>query len=209
MGRAQSHPRRHQRLGATTHQGRPEAGRAARANRRSHARHLSAHRRTPRDPPGRPRPRGPDPVRADLRNDRQPEGRTHPPAGSPQDSSLRPTSRPARVRAQGCSGPPGEDPLHPPGHAPVLHSHRDTAHDEQHSQAASRRNGAGRGAQCDSASVPSNRSNSNQRDRRPAACVRTPRHSDPSITREHYIRRNETVNPITADFLEQAFGRAG
>lgn len=33
-------------------------------------------------------------------------------------------------------------------------------------------------------------------------------HSDPSITREHYIRRNETVNPITADFLEQAFGRA-
>lgn len=28
-------------------------------------------------------------------------------------------------------------------------------------------------------------------------------HSDPSITREHYIRRNETVNPITAEFLEQ------
>lgn len=34
-------------------------------------------------------------------------------------------------------------------------------------------------------------------------------HSDPSITRQHYIRRNETVNPITADFLEQAFGSAG
>ena len=33
-------------------------------------------------------------------------------------------------------------------------------------------------------------------------------HSDPSITREHYIRRNETVNPVTAKFLEQAFGRA-
>jgi len=33
-------------------------------------------------------------------------------------------------------------------------------------------------------------------------------HNDPVITREHYIRRNETVNPITADFLEQAFGRA-
>ena len=33
-------------------------------------------------------------------------------------------------------------------------------------------------------------------------------HSDPSITREHYIRRNETVNPVTAEFLEQAFGRA-
>ncbi len=32
--------------------------------------------------------------------------------------------------------------------------------------------------------------------------------SDPAITREHYIRRNETVNPATADFLEQAFGRA-
>lgn len=32
-------------------------------------------------------------------------------------------------------------------------------------------------------------------------------HSDPSITRDHYIRRNETVNPVTADFLEQAFGR--
>ncbi|KAB1658128.1 tyrosine-type recombinase/integrase [Pseudoclavibacter sp. CFCC 11306] len=34
-------------------------------------------------------------------------------------------------------------------------------------------------------------------------------HSDPSITREHYIRRNETVNPITAEFLEQAFGKVG
>jgi len=33
-------------------------------------------------------------------------------------------------------------------------------------------------------------------------------HSDPAITREHYIRRNETVNPITASYLEQAFGRA-
>ena len=33
-------------------------------------------------------------------------------------------------------------------------------------------------------------------------------HSDPAITREHYIRRNETVNPATAGFLEQAFGRA-
>ena len=33
-------------------------------------------------------------------------------------------------------------------------------------------------------------------------------HSDPAITREYYIRRNETVNPITADFLEQAFGKA-
>lgn len=33
-------------------------------------------------------------------------------------------------------------------------------------------------------------------------------HSDPAITREHYIRRNETVNPATADFLEKAFGRA-
>lgn len=33
-------------------------------------------------------------------------------------------------------------------------------------------------------------------------------HSDPSITREHYIRRNETVNPITAEFLESAFGKA-
>ncbi|MCD7102070.1 site-specific integrase [Pseudoclavibacter sp. 13-3] len=33
-------------------------------------------------------------------------------------------------------------------------------------------------------------------------------HSDPSITREHYIRRNETVNPATAEFLECAFGRA-
>ncbi|MGW9552083.1 site-specific integrase [Citricoccus zhacaiensis] len=33
-------------------------------------------------------------------------------------------------------------------------------------------------------------------------------HSDPAVTREHYIRRNETVNPATAGFLEQAFGRA-
>lgn len=34
-------------------------------------------------------------------------------------------------------------------------------------------------------------------------------HSDPAITRENYIRRNETVNPITAEFLEQAFGSVG
>lgn len=33
-------------------------------------------------------------------------------------------------------------------------------------------------------------------------------HSDPAITREYYIRRNETVDPVTAGFLEQAFGRA-
>lgn len=33
-------------------------------------------------------------------------------------------------------------------------------------------------------------------------------HSDPSITREHYIRRNGTVNPVTVKLLEQAFGRA-
>lgn len=32
-------------------------------------------------------------------------------------------------------------------------------------------------------------------------------HSDPAITREHYIRRNETVNPATAGYLEQAFGQ--
>lgn len=31
--------------------------------------------------------------------------------------------------------------------------------------------------------------------------------SDPSITRQYYVRRNETVNPVTASFLEQAFGR--
>ncbi len=34
-------------------------------------------------------------------------------------------------------------------------------------------------------------------------------HSGPAIMRKHYIRRNETVNPATAAFLEQAFGRAG
>jgi len=33
-------------------------------------------------------------------------------------------------------------------------------------------------------------------------------HGDPAITREHYIRRNETGNPVTADYLEQAFDRA-
>lgn len=33
-------------------------------------------------------------------------------------------------------------------------------------------------------------------------------HSDPAITREHYIRRNETVDPATAGVLELAFGRA-
>jgi len=26
---------------------------------------------------------------------------------------------------------------------------------------------------------------------------------------QHYIQRNETVNPVTAEHLERAFGRAG
>ncbi|GAA1576770.1 tyrosine-type recombinase/integrase [Leucobacter aridicollis] len=34
-------------------------------------------------------------------------------------------------------------------------------------------------------------------------------HTDPRITVQHYIQRNETVNPATAEYLEQAFGRAG
>ncbi|CAN7389514.1 Phage integrase [Microbacterium esteraromaticum] len=33
-------------------------------------------------------------------------------------------------------------------------------------------------------------------------------HSDPIITLQHYVRRNETVNPATADYLEEAFGLA-
>lgn len=33
-------------------------------------------------------------------------------------------------------------------------------------------------------------------------------HSDPIITLQHYVRRNETVDPSTADHLEQAFGLA-
>lgn len=33
-------------------------------------------------------------------------------------------------------------------------------------------------------------------------------HTDPRITMQHYIQRNETVNPATAEFLERAFGRA-
>lgn len=34
-------------------------------------------------------------------------------------------------------------------------------------------------------------------------------HTDPRITMQHYIQRNETVNPVTAEHLERAFGRAG
>ncbi|WOF21911.1 tyrosine-type recombinase/integrase [Microbacterium betulae] len=33
-------------------------------------------------------------------------------------------------------------------------------------------------------------------------------HTDPRITMQHYIQRNETVNPATAEHLERAFGRA-
>ena len=33
-------------------------------------------------------------------------------------------------------------------------------------------------------------------------------HSDPIITLQHYVRRNEAVNPATADYLEEAFGLA-
>jgi integrase len=31
-------------------------------------------------------------------------------------------------------------------------------------------------------------------------------HSDPAITMQHYVRRNESVDPVTADYLEKAFG---
>ena len=34
-------------------------------------------------------------------------------------------------------------------------------------------------------------------------------HTDPRVTMQHYIQRNEIVNPVTADFLEQAFGKTG
>lgn len=33
-------------------------------------------------------------------------------------------------------------------------------------------------------------------------------HSDTKITIDHYIRRNEMVNPVTADLLDQAFRRS-
>jgi len=34
-------------------------------------------------------------------------------------------------------------------------------------------------------------------------------HTDPRITMQHYIQRNETVKPATAEHLDRAFGRAG
>ena len=33
------------------------------------------------------------------------------------------------------------------------------------------------------------------------------RHTDPKVTMEHYIRRNDQVNPLTAELLDQAFTR--
>lgn len=30
-------------------------------------------------------------------------------------------------------------------------------------------------------------------------------HADPKVTIEHYIRRNEYVNPLTAELLDSAF----
>ncbi|WP_120004370.1 tyrosine-type recombinase/integrase [Nesterenkonia muleiensis] len=33
-------------------------------------------------------------------------------------------------------------------------------------------------------------------------------HTDPRITRQHYIQPDETVDPVTAEHLEQAFGKA-
>nr|WP_208382673.1 tyrosine-type recombinase/integrase [Microbacterium ulmi] len=34
-------------------------------------------------------------------------------------------------------------------------------------------------------------------------------HTDPRITMQHYIQRSETVNPVTAEHLERALGKAG
>ncbi len=33
-------------------------------------------------------------------------------------------------------------------------------------------------------------------------------HTDPRITMQHYIQRNETVNPVTAQLLDEVFTRA-
>lgn len=35
------------------------------------------------------------------------------------------------------------------------------------------------------------------------------RHTDPRITMQHYIQRSEIMNPVTAEHLERAFGKAG
>ena len=32
-------------------------------------------------------------------------------------------------------------------------------------------------------------------------------HTEPKVTIEHYIRRNEHVNPLTAELLDRAFAR--
>jgi hypothetical protein len=34
-------------------------------------------------------------------------------------------------------------------------------------------------------------------------------HTDPKVTIEHYIRRNEHVNPLTAELLDAAFAADG
>ncbi|MCV7563885.1 tyrosine-type recombinase/integrase [Micrococcus luteus] len=34
-------------------------------------------------------------------------------------------------------------------------------------------------------------------------------HTDPKITMQHYIQRNETVDLVTVEHLERAFGKAG
>jgi hypothetical protein len=39
----------------------------------------------------------------------------------------------------------------------------------------------------------------------PEPRLRAARHTDPKVTVEHYIRRNEQVNPLTAELLDQAF----
>ncbi|MGG7462820.1 tyrosine-type recombinase/integrase [Plantibacter sp. YIM 135347] len=33
-------------------------------------------------------------------------------------------------------------------------------------------------------------------------------HTDPRITMQHYIQRNETVNPVTAELLDKVFVQA-
>lgn len=34
-------------------------------------------------------------------------------------------------------------------------------------------------------------------------------HTDPRVTIEHYIRRNELVNPLTAELLDRELGPVG
>ena len=137
------------------------------------------------------------------------QGRASGPAGPSEDADLPPHGRRAVLRGRGGTSTAGDADGPVTGRAAVLQPQRHTADTEQRPEPAAPRPRPGG---LDDVSPHMFR-------RTVATAVHAHAgvdlaaellgHADPRITVQHYIRRNEMVNPSTADILEQAFPPLG